>query len=493
MADPNFAALFATMLPVAVLVVLAGVVALLGWLRPGLPPSFHRWLGSIALVGAAVAALITSHALGRTEGVGLIAYAGGVVADRFGTYAVLLLCATGLLAILASGAAARRLGSRMPGFHALVLTATAGGIVIAVQWEMGMLVVGLGLLVISLVGMVALEKTAEAPGEVAFRSLVAAGVALALLLYGLSIVYGATGSTDLAVTRGQFVHAGPLEGLGLALTLLGLAYLVGAPPLHHWMLQVAAASSGAVAGAVVSLAAAAGGIALVRVMVSGFSASLHPWVVLAGVLAVAACLYPALLSLVAGSVRRLIGLGACLQGGLLLTALVASGRGGDFKSAGGVVALLFALVVFVLAIQASFQAVARLDADGIGSGLSDIRGLLRRSPMTAVLLSLGLAGLAGLPPLAGFVARILIAESAVAGGYSWVAVASVAASVIYAVPVLRWIAAVLVEDDELPVVVSSAPRLAGLVGAVCATFGIAATVLAGPLLYVVSGAAAALR
>jgi len=244
---------------------------------------------------------------------------------------------------------------------------------------------------------------------------------------------------------------------------------------------------------VVSLAIVAGGIALVRVMVSGFSTSLRPWVVLAAVLGAAASLYPALLSLVAGSLRRLIGLGACLQGGLLVTALVAGGLGRDYEPAGGVTALLFALVVFVLSIQASFLAVARLDADGIGSRLSDLRGLARRSPTTAALLGLGLAGLAGLPPLAGFIARILIVGSVVSAGYPWVAAAVVLASVTYTVPVLRWIAALFVEDEELPAVVSTTPRLAGVVAMACAGFGIAASVVAGPLLYAASVAAAALR
>lgn len=228
-ADPNGAAVFVTTLPTVLLLALAGVTALIGRVRPGLPASFHRWLSSIALVGAGAAAVITLDGLTHTRGLGLAAYAGAVVADRMGVFAVLLLCATGLVAVLTSGAAAHRLGPRLPAFHALVLTATAGGTVIAVQWEMGMLVVGLGLLVISLVGLVALEKTAEAPGEVALRALAGGGVALALLLYGLAILYGATGSTDLAATAGLLVHAGPLEGLGLALTVLGLAYLVGAP------------------------------------------------------------------------------------------------------------------------------------------------------------------------------------------------------------------------------------------------------------------------
>ncbi|MGD0449358.1 MAG: proton-conducting transporter membrane subunit, partial [Candidatus Dormibacteria bacterium] len=181
------------------------------------------------------------------------------------------------------------------------------------------------------------------------------------------------------------------------------------------------------------------------------------------------------------------------QGGLVLSALVGSGRGSDLKPSGGVIALLFGLVVFVLAIQASFQAVARMEEDGIGGDMAGLRGLARRSPMAAALLALGLAGLAGLPPLAGFLVRILVASSAVAGGYAWVAVASVAASTIYAVAVLRWIGAAYVEDEELPVVAPRAPRLASVVGLACALFGVVAMLLAGPLLYAADGAASVLR
>jgi len=154
------------------------------------------------------------------------------------------------------------------------------------------------------------------------------------------------------------------------------------------------------------------------------------------VLGAAACLYPALLSVVAGSVRRLIGLGACLQGGLVISALVGSGRGSDLRPSGGVIAFSLACGLRA-AIQASFQAVARMEEDGIGGDLAGVRGLARRSRWPRAPL---LGWPAGRPAaLAGFLVRILVASSAVAGGYAWVAVAGVAASAIYAIAVLRWI------------------------------------------------------
>jgi NADH-quinone oxidoreductase subunit N len=493
MSQPNGAAVMATVLPSVLLLLAAAASALIGWRRPGLPVSFHRWLASIGLLGAAGAALITLHGLIRTSGLGLVAFSGAVVADRFAVYAQILLCVVALLGMLGAGTAVPRLGHRTPAFHALVLTATAGGTVIAVQWEMGVLVAGVGLLVLSLVAIVALEKTAGTAGEAALKQLAGAGAAVAVLAYGLAMVFGATGTTDLAATRDLFIRADSLEGLGLAMTLLGLCCLVGAAPLHQWMLQVAKGSSGALAAVAVSLGATAGGIALVRAMVSGFGATLRPWVVLAAVVAAAACLYPALLALTSAGLRRLIGLGVSVQGGLLVAALLGSGIGGDGRPAGGVVALLFALGVFALAALASFQAVGLLDAQGIGTEVAQLKGLTRRAPGTALILTLGLAGLAGLPPLATFIARLLIAEASFAGGYAWVAVVSLAAWVIYAVAVLRCLTNVFVEDDDAPVAAPITHRLARVVATCCAVSGVLASIVAGPILYAAQGAALSLR
>jgi len=493
MTNVNGHALVATLLPSALLLLTAAAIALLGWRRPALPAGFHRWLACIGLLGAAGGALITLSGLTRTQGLGLVTLQGAVVADRFAVYAELLLCAVGLLGVLGAGTAQPRLHRRAPAFHALVLTATAGGTIIAIQWEMGMLLAGAGLLLLSLTGMVALEKTVPAAGEAALKQLAGAAVAFAVLAYGLAIVFGATGTTDLEATRGLLVHAAGLEGLGLAMTLLGLCYLVGATPLHLWLLQVIRGSSGGVAAVVVSLGTTAGAVALVRVMVSGFSDTLRPWVILAAVLAAIACLYPAVIALAVTDVRRLIGLGVSLQGGLLLTALLGTGIGGDHRLAGGVVAILFGSTVFALASLASLQAVGLLEAQGIGTTSEGLRGLSRRAPGTAALLCLGLAGLAGLPPLAGFIARVLVAESAVAGGFAWVAVASLAAWLLYAIPVLRCLAALFVEDDDAPVAAPAGYRLARFVATCCAVSGILASVLAGPMLYAAQGAALSLH
>ncbi len=481
-------------LPTWILLLGALLTALLGWRVERFPLGGHRVIGTVAEAAAMAAAVGAFHGVTPATQVALSAGSGAVVADRFSLFAVILVCSVGIVAVLGSGTATERLGARMPGYHALLLTATAGGTVVALQWEMGALVAGLALLLPSLVGMVALEKTTEGAGEAALAQVAVGGLCLGVLLFGLSIVYGATGTTDLAVARTALAHASPpLEGLGLALTLLGLAFLVGAAPLHRGVLAVARSSQGAVAASVLGISVTAGGIVLVRVLVSGFTASLRPWVVLAGVLALVASLYPALVSLPATSVRRVIGLGASLQGGFLLMALLGSGTGRDGRPEGGVEALLFGLPVFVLSLMASLQALGILEGDGVGARVADLRGLARRSPLAAGLLTLGLAGLAGLPPMAGFLGRILIVQSAVGGGYPWVAAGVLAASLIYAIPILRILAAIFVEDDEEPALVSGAPLLGVLTAGATALLGVVAMVLAGPLTFAAHLAALSLR
>jgi NADH-quinone oxidoreductase subunit N len=480
---------FQTMLPTSLLLAGATLVALLGAAFREMPPLISRVVALVALLAAIVAALFTLRAITGPVGVGADAFAGSVVADRFSVYAVVLVCGVGVLCALGSGTAGERLAGRAAAFHALLLTATAGATVIAGQWEMGMLVAGLALLLPALVGMAALDKATQGAGEAALRQLAETAVALAVLLLGLALVYGATGSTDLGAVRTQLPGASPaLQGLGLALTLLGLVQLVGATPLHRWLVLTVRSSHGAVAAAVVGLSTATGGVALIRVFVSGFTASFRPWVVLAAVVAVIATLYPAVLSLRAVSVRTLVALGISIQGGLLLAALLATGTAIDGRTGGGLDAALFGMVGFVLATLACLLALGILDGVDLGSGIADLRGLSRRHPLSAALLALGLAGLAGLPPLAGFLTRILVAQSDVAAGYAWVAVATGAATVIYAVPVLRALAAMFVEDEDEPAVVSGVPRLSRLAAGAAAVFGILAMILAGPLMYAANSA-----
>ena len=131
-----------------------------------------------------------------------------------------------------------------------------------------------------------------------------------------------------------------------------------------------------------------------------------------------------------------------------------------------------------------------LQTAGLGDSLRDIRGLAHRSPATAVLLAFALATLVGIPPLAGFVARLFVVETAVDAGYGWLAVAALIAIALTALPVVRVVASMYAEvGDEIPFTLTATPRLGRMVATFCCLAAVFLTVLAQPLLLLARGGA----
>lgn len=482
------------LLPTAMLLGTALFIALLAIVRPRSDVSVYRWLAVLGFAGALVASLIELYGMRlNNDGVGLVTFAGAILADRLDIYVDGVVCALGMLLSLGVSDAWREVHRRVPALYALLLGAAAGISLVVAEREMAALVTGVALLVVCLAGITALPKSQARPVEAALKQLVIVIAGVAVLLEGLALVYGATGSTDLARSRGAFSAGAGLEGLALALCLLGVCALLGAVPLHQWVVHAAEGLPGALAAAVLGLGGIGGAVALVRVTGSGFGAQMRPWIALASVVAAVATVHPAVMALRERDVRRLAGRLAVLQAGLLIAAALGSGLGGDGRPAGGLTALMLGAALFALATMTTFLACGALAGSGLSLELESLRGLGRRAPGEAISLTLGLAALAGLPPLAGFLARILIVQSVIAGGYAWVALVLVLTSVIAAVPVLRVISLVYVESGEEAVLTQGAPRIARLAIATAAILGVAATFLAQPLLAVASGGAVAVH
>jgi NADH-quinone oxidoreductase subunit N len=478
------------LLPIALLLGTAAVIGVIAVVRQRTDVSLHRWLAVIGFSSSLVAALIAFSGMRlNSGGVGLDTMAGGVLADRLDIYIEVTAAALGILVSLAASSAWRELHGRAPALYALLLVTVAAVDLTAAQHEMAALIVGVTLLLVGLVSMAALAKSQAVAVEAALKQLVTLGIGAGILLQGLVLVYGATGSTDLTKARGAFTSGASLQGLAVALCLLGITAFLGAAPLHRWMVNAAQALPGAVAAAVIGFGGLGGAVLLVRVTAGGFGPSMRLWFAVASALAAIAVLVPAVTALVETDVRRLAGRLATLQAGLLLTAALGSGIGGDGVSAGGVTALLFAAALFALASITTLVALGALAAAGVTLDTAGLRGLGRRAPGEAMALALGLLALAGVPPLAGFVARIFIASAAINGGYAWVGVVALLGSALGAVPVIRMLVGMYTDDNDLPLVPHGAPRLARLALAFCAILGVAATLLAQPLLAVAAGGA----
>ena len=482
------------LLPDAILVVIAGVAALLGALRPGHRPSLYRWMACIALAGAVAASgfeLVGMRTL--KSGIGLDTFGGGLVADHLSVYVTITACTVAFIACLLSDSYIRRIPSRAPAFFALLLMAVAATSTLAAEHEMITFFVALQTLVVCLGLICALTKTEARSASAGFAVLREGAIASAVLLYGLAILYGATGTTDFRAVAGAAHRAPLLVAAGVTLTLVGLSYSAGVLPFRRWLRLVAEDVPALPASVVLALGAAAGAVAWLRFGVDGLGDGVRLWVVLAAIIAAATSLYAGLAALRERSLRRLLAHLVSAQAAvLLLGAISFSGNAGKVLP-GGATAVLFAIGLFSFGILAVFAVLAMLDNAGLDSGIDDLRGLGHRSPAAALLLAITLAALVGLPPLGGFIARLVVFESAVGSGLAWLVVVQLAATGLLAAGVARFLTAIYGEaGDERPFTLRATPRLGRSVAVACCLGVFLLGVISQPLLVLASGGASVL-
>ncbi len=476
------------------------ICAVVATARPRTRPSLYRWLTLLATAAAFAASMIELVAMRPNHnGVGLVAYGGGLVVDRFHVFGTVLVCLVLVLTVLGAEAYMRRVPARAGAFCALLQLSAAAAVMLMAQREMAAFTAAFALLVVTLVLLTAMTKTSGLTAEAAFRQVLTGGVALATTVYGLVLLYAATGTTDLSrLAAGVGVDGkavdGPLAAVGIALVVIGLLVVIGAPPLQAWTRQVQETTTGAIAGFGSALGAVTGTAVLARFAVEGFGAGSSRWTLLVTSLAAIAMLCGGVLALRATTVRRLIADLSIAQAGFLLLAVASAGRGGGAGATAGPTALLFTLISAAAALVAALLLAGIFDAAGLGPGLDAYRGVGRRAPATAAFLALALLGLAGLPPLAGFIGRLLIAEAALGAGAGWAVGIAGVAMVLAAVAVLRWLVAMYADDTgEAPFAVGSTPLAARLTAWTAAGLGLLLAAFAGPLISLAGGGATALH
>ena len=476
------------------------VCAALSWLRPRSRPSLYRWITLLTTIAAFVASLFELGGLGRqTSGVGLVTNEGGLIADRFHVFGSALVEALVVLTVLGAAAYMRRVPARAGAFCALLQLSAAASAMLLAQHEMVAFTVSFALLLTCLVLLTAMTKTSSLTAEAAFRQVMSGGIGLATSVYGMVLLYAATGTTDLAQLRtgvridGQHIDA-VLAVVGIALLVVGLLVAAGTPPVQAFSRHVQEGAPGAIAGFSAAVGTVTATAVLARFAVEGFGAGSSHWTVLVEVLAASAMLAGAVLALRASTIRRLIADLSIAQAGFLLLAVAATGNGVSGTHVAGPTALLFALLAAAAALVATLLLAGIFDAAGLGTSLDSYRGVGRRAPATTAFLTLALLGLAGLPPLAGFLARVLIAESALDAGAGWAAAIAILAMGIAAVALFRWVAAMYAEDNlEAPFAVTTTPLISRATAWSAAVLGLLLAAFAGPLLSLAGGGATALH
>ena len=249
-----------------------------------------------------------------------------------------------------------------------------------------------------------------------------------IMFFGLSYLFGLTGSTSLPVmfTRLQpFLtpgHISPLAVVGLALSLAGLLYKMAIFPFHFWTPDVYQGASNETAGLVASLPKL-GAVAVLTRFVSLASPTDPVIPTLLAILATASMCYGNLVALVQTDVKRLLGFSGIAHAGYALVGFVALNNA-------GYAAALFYISGYVLMVLAAFLVISRVSADGTNVSLSDLAGLHKRSPLLAFTLGVAVFALAGIPPFVGFMAKFGLLNAALAKGWLWLVVVTVINSAI---------------------------------------------------------------
>jgi NADH-quinone oxidoreductase subunit N len=374
------------------------------------------------------------------------ALVGALTIDGFAIFFSVLIAISIALAALVADDYLRREDLEGPELYALMLLSGAGGIVMAMANDLIVVFLGLEILSIALYVMAGMHLRRVESQESAIKYFVLGAFSSAFLLYGVALVYGATGSTNLSEIA-AFLSQNVLESEGLllagfALLLVGLGFKVAAVPFHVWTPDVYQGAPSPVTAFMASASKAAAFAALFRVFFSTFSTHASDWRPIIWVLAVLTMVVGAVLAVVQRDVKRMLAYSSINHAGFILVAVHAN-------TERGVAGALFYLLAYAFMVIGSFAVATLVGRRGDAAhDVDDYRGLARERPVLALAFTVFLLSQAGVPLTAGFFAKFyVIGAAAEAESYALAVIAMVTA-VISAFLYLRIIVTMYFSDDE---------------------------------------------
>ena len=362
------------------------------------------WLSIVGLLAAGAAQLWLYLAGATSAGLPQM-----VALDtfRFAGNGVILLMAA--VTVLLSLAYLERERIAVPEYYALVLMATAGMMFLAGAEDLIVVFLGLEVMSVAVYVLAGFARRSIFSAEAALKYFLIGAFASGFLLYGIALVYGATGNTNLTLIGAQLASGtAPLIGkLGLGLLLIGFAFKVAAVPFHMWAPDVYDGSPTPVAGLMATGVKAAAFIALTRVLMEAFPSLAALWQPVIAVLAIATMVVGNLIALNQRNIKRMLAYSSVAHAGYLLTAVWAGSR----FSAGSV---LLYLLAYGLTTLAAFGILASLGEGGERTVTNDdIAGLGSRRPWAALGLSICMLSLLGFPGTFGFIGKWYILQSVI--------------------------------------------------------------------------------
>lgn len=339
-------------------------------------------------------------------------------------------------------------------FHALCLFSTLGMMLLVSAKSMLMIYLGLELLTLPLYALVAFNKESRAAQEAGIKYFVMGALASGMLLYGISLVYGITGSISLneiaIALKGLEGAQAHVALFAIVFILVGLAFKFGAVPFHMWIPDIyQGAPSNITLLVATAPKVAAFGMAF-RLFNDAFPAMAGIWAQLLMIIALLSIALGNIAAIVQTNLKRLLGYSTIAHVGFLLLALMVA------PQMGYAVALYY-IVVYAFVAACAFGVIILLSQQGIECDkLSDFKGLAQRSPFLAFLMLLVAFSLAGVPPTVGFYAKFMVLNALVDAGLTWLAAFVVLFSIIGAYYYLKIVRTMYFDKPDTPYPIAGA-------------------------------------
>jgi NADH-quinone oxidoreductase subunit N len=363
---------------------------------------------------------------------------------------IFVLGTTGAVFVYARGYLQDR-GLHIGEFYLLSLFATLGAMILVSAGSLVTVYLGLELLTLSTYALVAINRDSALSSEAAMKYFVLGALASGMLLYGMSMIYGATGTLDLKQIQAAAIFASgdvqqhqALLAFGLVFLVVGIGFKFGVAPFHMWIPDVYQGAPTAVTLFIgTTLKIAAFGMAY-RLLEGGLSGMVSHWREMLAVLAVASLAVGNIVAIAQTNLKRMLAYSTISHMGFLLMGLLNG-------TPSGYAAAMFYAIAYAITASVAFGGILLLARSGFeAEEIDDFKGLNQRNPWYALVMLLAMASLAGVPPLFGFFAKLLVLKAALDAGMLWVVIVAIVMAIVGAYYYLRVIKVMYfdVADDK---------------------------------------------
>ncbi len=312
-------------------------------------------------------------------------------------------------------------------YFALILFATLGMMIMASGTELMTLFLGIELMSISLYALAGYTRTRMISNEAALKYFLLGAFSTGFLLYGMALLYGATGTTSLSGISQYLAKTSlqsPMPVLGMALLVIGFGFKIAAVPFHMWAPDVYQGAPSPITAFMSAGPKAAGFAAFVRIFVDALPALHSEWVALIWIMAALTMTVGNVIALVQDNIKRMLAYSSIAHAGYVLVAFLSAGEL-------GISSIFYYMLAYTLMNIGAFAVITVLAGKGEEKvNVADYTGLGYSHPVAAIAMSLFLFSLAGIPPTAGFMGKFYIFSAAIKQGYLALAIIGVINSVV---------------------------------------------------------------